>query len=80
MKVLEFIMKNKIKSEIERIADLYGKSNLDYSKGCYDGYINRIIEDEPKRNRMRLLNMYDRKKNFYLLNKEDKCVKCLRGV
>jgi len=53
---------NSIISEIERIVSLYRRTELSEAKRGYDGYINRILEDESKYNRRKLLDLYERDK------------------
>ena len=55
-------MKHTIEEEILRMAKLYGKTDLDIARENYDVYVNHILEREDKRNRLFLLNMYDREK------------------
>jgi len=51
-----------IDDEIKRITKLYKRTRLDYARNCYNQYVSRILEDESKEEKERLLGLYERGK------------------
>ena len=52
-----------LEKELNKLADLYEKTNIPAARRAYDEIASLIIEDEPKEKRRGLYDLYDKLKD-----------------